>query len=635
MKGRSNDELTRLLAHADVRVRQGAQFALADQGENAIAVFSATASKGSPLLARLHAIWGLGQIGRKAPKALEPVKELLDDGDAEVRSQATKVVGDGHVASAVPKLIGLLRDDSLRVRFFAAISLGKLGSRDALGPILAMLRENADRDPYLRHAGVMALVGLDNEASLLAAARDESAAVRMGVLLALRRKGSPEVARFLEDAEPRLVLEAARAINDAPINAAMPRLAALPIRSGASEPLLRRVLNANFRLGEAEHASALAGLAGRNDVPESIRAEALQALGQWARPSGRDRVMGLWRPIDPRSPDVAANALRPQVADLLRSAPDDVREAAALAAGRLGIRDAGPGLLALVSDGEAPRDARIVALKALDGLHDERLAEAVERAATDSDARVRTEGLRLLAKLQPAEAVRRLEQALADGSAAERQGALDILGGIDEATAAATLSRWMDRLLANDVPAEIQLDLLEAAARQSSPDVKAKLARYEAGRRMDDPLAAYREALAGGNARRGRGIFQQKAEVSCLRCHKVRGEGGEVGPDLTGIGGKQGREYLLESLVAPNKQIAQGFETRVVATSDGQVHTGVFKSDTGDELRLVTAEGQPLSIPKSEIEDEKRGASAMPDDLVKSLSKSELRDLVEFLSSLK
>src|SRR5262249_48709714 len=144
-----------------------------------------------------------------------------------------------------------------------------------------MLRENADKDPYLRHAGVMALTGLADLQQLSELAKDAAPAVRLAALLAWRRLGSEAVAQFLNDKEPRLVLEAARAINDVPIPWAFADLAALGGRRGLAEPLLHRVLNANFRLGQAHNAAALAAVAARTDVPEGLRIEALRMLGEW------------------------------------------------------------------------------------------------------------------------------------------------------------------------------------------------------------------------------------------------------------------------------------------------------------------------------------------------------------------
>jgi quinoprotein glucose dehydrogenase len=197
------------------------------------------------------------------------------------------------------------------------------------------------------------------------------------------------------------------------------------------------------------------------------------------------------------------------------------------------------------------------------------------------------------------------------------------------------LSHWLDRLLAGTVPLPIRLDLLDAASRRSAPDVKARLARYEAARPKGDLLAAYREALAGGDAESGRQIFFTKEEVSCVRCHRVSGVGGEVGPDLSHVGSQQKRDYLLESIVLPNKQIATGFETVVLGLASGQFVSGIVKSEDTKEVRLITPEGQLLTVPKKQIEERSQGKSAMPEDVMKHLSKAELRDLVEFLAGLK
>jgi quinoprotein glucose dehydrogenase len=657
---RSSAELKTLLDHPDMRVRLEAQFALAERGAEAIPVFAGVLGEPaaqarrphddrSNQLARLHALWGLGQIGCKKPEALKPVLATLDDPDTEVRAQAAKLLGDDRAAGALEKLLPLLKDANSRVRFFAAMSVGKLAqaskmteNKEKQGPVSAyaaraivdFLRANADQDPYLRHAGVMALTWINDPEVLREAARDSSAAVRLAALLVWRRLESPEVAQFLDDPDPRLVLESARAIYDVPIPSALPKLAVLIDRTGLSEPLLYRVLNANFRLGKAENAAAVAKAVGRAEIPEGLRIEALRELGEWAKPSGRDRVVGLWRPLQPRPSSLAADAVRATLGGILNG-PDKVRLEAARVAAKLGIKEIGPALVDLLADKNRSVTVRIEALRALQTLDDPRLSQAMELALKDEDAKLRTQGRRVLAKVQPAQAVAELEKVLEGGTVSERQGALAILGEIQQPAADQVLSRWLDRLFARQVPLELQLDLLLAAARHPTKDTKSKLAKYEAARPKNDPLANYQEALAGGDAEAGRKIFLYKGEVACLRCHKVKGEGGEVGPDLTGIGSRQKREYLLEAIVDPNKQIAQGYETVVVTMTNGQVHTGIIKAEDAKEVRLMTPEGQLLTLAKSKIEERNRGPSAMPADIIKHLTKSELRDLVEFLAGLK
>ena len=113
----------------------------------------------------------------------------------------------------------------------------------------------------------------------------------------------------------------------------------------------------------------------------------------------------------------------------------------------------------------------------------------------------------------------------------------------------------------------------------------------------------------------------------------MRGEGGDVGPDLSKLGREKPREYLLESIVAPNAQIAKGFETAVVVTDEGKVFVGIVRKEDQNSVQLMTAEGKLIDVPKASIEERTAGKSSMPEDLVKHLSKADLRDLVEFLAS--
>jgi quinoprotein glucose dehydrogenase len=646
MERRSPEELESLLAHLDQRVRQEAQFEMVDRvlakaampqmSKKCVDSLVRVALRNDNPLARLHAIWGLGQIGRTQSRRLDPILPLLEDKDAEVRAQTAKVLGDARFAKAAKELITTLGDPSLRVRFFAAEALGKLRSKKAVAPLLAMLRENADRDPFLRHGGVMGLVGTAAPAALLAAARDDSRSVRMGVLLAMRRLQWPGIAMFLHDSDPLIVLEAARAINDLPINQAMPQLAALIAQPTPSEPLDWRVINANFRLGGAGNAAALAGYAAQDGATEKVRVEALHALATWAMPSPRDRITGFWRPLPRRDGSIAADALSPILDKILGAAPEAVQLAAIDAAQTLLLTNRAASLSELSSDPKAAANVRVAALKTLGAFHDPRLLDAVKMAITDHDENVRQEGNRLLAQINPGEAASALASVLEKGGLTEKQGALATLSTLEGDGPDTLLAQWLDRLLAGRVEREIQFDLLEAARKRHSVLIEAKLKQYEASRPRDDEIAGYRETLYGGNAELGRKIFMERPEASCVRCHKINAQGGQAGPELAGIITRHDREYILESILFPNKQIAPGYENLLLEMKDGRSYAGILKGQDDQELSLFSIEDNMLvKLKKSDIKKEVKGRSAMPEGLGAILAKQDLRNLVEFLATLK
>ncbi len=161
-------------------------------------------------LARLHAIWGLGQIGRTDKRALAGLPKLIADRDAEVRAQTIKVLSSTRPNPKVwDALVAAIADPEPRVRYFATLAAGHYGRLQTLMAVNDMLRANADADPYLRHAGVMALSNM-GAMGLRYSAEDTSPSVRLAALLAMRRVGSVEITQFLKDREPKLVLEAAR-----------------------------------------------------------------------------------------------------------------------------------------------------------------------------------------------------------------------------------------------------------------------------------------------------------------------------------------------------------------------------------------------------------------------------------------
>jgi quinoprotein glucose dehydrogenase len=400
--------------------------------------------------------------------------------------------------------------------------------------------------------------------------------------------------------------------------------------------LLRRVVNANYRLGQPEHAQRLAALSLNAQVPEAIRAEAVTALGNWAKPSGRDAITGLWRPIAPRDVKIAGTALEPKLKTLFAGASAPVKIAATKAASQLGIGSAAASAIEIIRDPKQPAAVRVEALKALALAKDSRLGEAVGVALKDASESVRNEATRIQAQLQPGDAIAQIKSTLENGTLGEKQNALATLGSVSNSPAADDLLlQWMDRLLAKQVPAELQVDLIEAAAKRPSPPFQERIRKFENSRPADDDLRSYRECLTGGDAADGKKIFLEKAEVYCVRCHKAGGDGGEVGPDLAGIASRQNREYILESIVYPNKHIAQGFESVIVTLNSGTTYAGTLKTETPAEIEINSPEDGLVKIRKAEIKTRERGLSGMPEEFRQILSKRDLRDLVEFLTTLK
>jgi quinoprotein glucose dehydrogenase len=636
LRERPDAELARLLGHADRRIRQRAQQEWVRRGDPR--PLAAVARAGSqPLIPRLHALWGLGQLGAEALSAAG-WNDLgwARSEDAELRAQLAKVAGEAGAGWLAGDLIAWLGDPSARVRFFAAQSLGKLEARDAIEPLVALVRGNADQDVFLRHAAVFALFRIGDLDAVLAHAGDAERAVRMAVLLVLRRAADPRIARFLDDADPLLVVEAARAIHDLPIAEALPALAALPLEKlprsddpETSYALHRRVIDANRLLGSEAAASALAAYAADATLPEAMRRLALDALAEFVKPGPRDYVWGSWRPQPERDPAVVYAALDRFGRTLVAGDLGDRALEVALAHGRVPLDD--DELFARVVDRGASADARAGSLRALASRGGSAALERALEVARASDAALlRAEARDALAALRPAEALPALAQARFEGEPLERQRAFAALAKLADPGADALLAEALDRLDAGSLEPAVQLDLLDAARTRGTPGLLERLAAYEARTRAAGLLASRAWALEGGDAARGRLVFQGQGD--CQRCHGDAGHGAGAGPELEGVGARRDRAYFLRSVLEPSAEIAEGFATYSVTKRDGSVVSGTLVSEQ-DGVLVLESGGQQQRIAAAEIAERIGPVSAMPPNGL-ALAPRDLRDLVAYLATL-
>jgi putative heme-binding domain-containing protein len=137
-----------------------------------------------------------------------------------------------------------------------------------------------------------------------------------------------------------------------------------------------------------------------------------------------------------------------------------------------------------------------------------------------------------------------------------------------------------------------------------------------------------------GDAAHGQDLF--KTTATCIKCHKVRGEGKEVGPDLSEIGSKLSREAMFVSILDPSAGISHNYETYSALLDSGNIVAGLKVSETDNSVTIRSAESIDKVISKDEIEEiVKSNVSLMPADLQKTMSEQDLIDVIEFISTLK
>ena len=302
--------------------------------------------------------------------------------------------------------------------------------------------------------------------------------------------------------------------------------------------IVRRAVEASLRQGDGAAAAAVARVALNRDLPEVLRIDALEALAEWGHPEPRDRVTGRWRPIDKRDTTDAAAAVGAFL-PLLAQEPGGVGTSANKAALSLNVPLDPAVLRATFNDSNAATGARIDAMRSLAASGDpQQAASIVSAAIDDDDPRVQSAALPLLYAQDAARATG-VAHGWVDHGELRRAALQQYARALD--------TRSLAKLLAmrkHDSFEEFRLDLLEAlVARGVEVDVSERQAA----------------AIAGGDAAAGGLIFRFHAAAQCVRCHAVDGVGGIAGPDLSDVGIRLGREVLLQSLLAPQAVVTEGF----------------------------------------------------------------------------
>ena len=651
-------ELATLLKHPDQRVRLRAELALTRKSEG-LEVFKTTIASTDPV-ERMQGIWGLGVMARrgsamrppgatdfsslpdvgKEAEATKLLLPLLKHADAEVRAQTIKVLGDAGKMSKGLQLGVLIADPSPRVRFFATIAAGKLRAYGETSAIWDMLTANAGKDPYLFHAGAFALQRLTKDPQQLQALTlAPSAQVRLAAVVALRRMGSDVISEFLHDEDPRVANEAIRAIHDTSIEPVRPLVAALldePSVSTRKPFMLRRLIHSAFRVGGVENARRLVTVTNSPKLPVEVRREALRLLTLWPEPPVADQSTGHLMNLPKRDPE--------EVLPLIReSMPKWLKLQGELLTGVMQVVEryelptevvSDQALRTLIDSSAAPGKARAMALSVLAKRQPADLSAVLSKQVQAKDATLSMAALELLVERFPKEAIKPLLKAAESSEASISQSAWKSLGALKEEAVVPALVRQLESLRAKRGVSPVSVEVLEAARGRSEPEVKAAVEAYDASvKASTDPLAAVLPSLEGGDPAKGAEVFQSHSQAECRRCHRAEiggDSGGEIGPNLAGVGNRGDRRYFLESLVSPSAKVAPGFGIVSLTLQNDATLGGVLLKETPDFVD-VDASGKAWRIKRADIKTLTPAVSAMP-PMGAILTPAELRDVVAWLA---
>jgi quinoprotein glucose dehydrogenase len=367
-----------------------------------------------------------------------------------------------------------------------------------------------------------------------------------------------------------------------------------------------------------------------------MRMEAVEALGDWAEPSQRDRVNGFWRPLGRRDPAIVKGLLSELADGFLKEKNTQLLTRAIEFGTKLGSQTDPEVMLAIVKDDRAEASLRLSALRRLADRRVAVLDQALQVSMASTTPSIRSEGRKILSQIDPVQAVRSLQVVLDNSTTpmVERQESVKILEALNHPQADALLGDWLARLADGKAPSELEMELIEAARARPSRHVAEVLDKLERSRSKTDVLSSFRASLRGGDATKGQAVFNGNRMAQCTRCHLVNGKGGTAGPDLTKVATRADREFLLQSLVDPDAKISQGFGTVAFALRDGRVITGVLKGETSLAVTVEAPDGRVIQVPLAEVEERSSSKSAMP-KMGTILSPREVRDVIEYLSTLK
>lgn len=612
--------LTHLFGDPRPAVRDRAVDEIARRGNEGVAALERLLKTTGEPQARQSAIWAFTRID--TPPARLLIRALLPAADAAVAQTAIASVGSTRDAEALPQLTRLVVNDNVALRRHAATALGRLRQAEAVPALLDAAQLNNDR--LAEHAIIYALIEIDDRTATLAGLDSASPQSRRAALIALDQMDHGDLRRDLVG--PLLNTD------DVPLQKAAIDVIA---RRGWTDEFVRYCRDwLRSETPDPEQASIVQGALSVFLEDAQVQALIGEALAAPLAPTARRLLVETIQRGDLTALPQSWNA---GITNLLADADPAVQRDALSLAGRYPepFADA---VDKLAHGPNVPADLRWLAVCAL---------ARAGQSLSQSDWSL------LVAQLTSAEAPLdrlRVADALGLANLSEPQlielcGVVEQLGPLElppvlRAYEAVTSQTVGDRLIAalkiSPGASALSLGAVRGFSQPLRGELESLLAAVGAAQALSsDDLRRLEEQTSGGDPIRGRLVFFG-AKAACFACHTVAGAGGQVGPDLTKIGGIRNQRDLLESIALPSQTLARGFETYDVETSDGHILQGVLHRETAEHIWLRLADRSERRVPRSDVTVMAPSKqSIMPEGLLKKLALQEQADLLAYLLSLK
>ncbi len=626
----SNDALIRLLDDERFVVRDRAVAVLAKRAGAAVDTLTEALKSGSERTRR-NAVWALTRIA--SPAAMAALRSALADEARSVRQAAVHSAGTNRDREAVKPLIRLAVSDEPPVQRAAAEALGRIGDAACAPVLFDVVRTQTDR--FLEHALMYALISINDPDATKAGLADASPLVRRAALIALDRMDAGQLTR---DEVTALLDTTDTALQRAAVDVITSRkewagqiiglLGQWLDADGLTDQRAAMIRGALLAFKTDERIQSLIAdrLAG-NGTPTTVQLLLLETVAR----SALSEPPAVW--LGPLAVCLESGESR-----VLFQA---IRTISAI--GPNGVERFDSALLGLADDANRPARIRVAALHAVAGRAGGRLVPSsfdllMNELADDAPALDRLEAAKVLGKASLTRGqLRELTEVVEVAGPLELPSLVAAFdhstdGEIGDALVAALSESeglWSLRLsYLEELIGRYPISVQEAARpllkelRGSAEDQKARLAELE-------------PALADGDPVQGKQLFSA-TKTACAVCHRIGGEGGLVGPNLTEIGQIRSPRDLLEAIVFPSATFARGYEPVALMTTDGAIYSGVIHRETADAIHLYTSRRTEIRIERSQIDLMAPDKfSIMPQGLDRTLTPQELADLVAYVGSLK